>query len=291
MTAAPSIVAAIDMRVQPSWRWAEEDAPPSRAATLKGYDRVYGEEFRSLNTHASLVADLRRLNIQAVVQSEPVGGGAAASNDRVAAVIARAPDCFLAGFGSADPRDGLAAMREIDRFHRELGLRGLTMMADFFNMDISDKRCWPLYAKAAELGIPVGVHVGINFSTNSPIRHGHPSFIDEIACHYPELVIICNHGGWPWAAEMVAIAWKHPNVYLEFGAIAPRYLASSEGGWQPMRQFMNSVLQDRILFGSDWPMLSHDRLMTEIPFLQLKDTVLEKYMKKNAEKLLDRILG
>jgi predicted TIM-barrel fold metal-dependent hydrolase len=182
-------------------------------------------------------------------------------------------------------------MREIDRFHRELGLRGLAMMADFFNMDISDKRCWPLYAKAAELGIPVGVHVGINFSTNSPIRHGHPSFIDELACHYPELIIICNHGGWPWAAEMVAIAWKHPNVYLEFGAIAPRYLASSEGGWQPMRQFMNSVLKDRILFGSDWPMLSHDRLMTEIPLLQLKDSVLEKYLKKNAEKLLDHILG
>ena len=94
MTAATSIVAAIDMRVQPSWRWAEEDARPSRAGRLKGYDRVYGEEFRSLNTHASLVADLRRLNIRAVVQSEPVGGGPAASNDRVAAVIARAPDCF-----------------------------------------------------------------------------------------------------------------------------------------------------------------------------------------------------
>jgi hypothetical protein len=80
MTAATSIVAAIDMRVQPSWRWAEEDAPPSRAGTLKGYDRVYGEEFRSLNTHASLVADLRRLNIRAVVQSEPVGGGAPAAD-------------------------------------------------------------------------------------------------------------------------------------------------------------------------------------------------------------------
>jgi predicted TIM-barrel fold metal-dependent hydrolase len=291
MTAGTSGLAAIDMRVQPSWRWSEDDAPPPRAATLKGYDRVYGEGFGSLHTHASLVADLRRLNIRAVVQSEPIAGPAAAANDRVAAVIERAPDCFLAGFGSADPRDGLAALREIDRFHRDLGLRGLAMMADFFNMDISDKRCWPLYAKAAELGIPVGVHVGVNFSTNSPIRHGHPSFVDELACHYPELVIICNHGGWPWAAETVAVAWKHSNVYLEFGAIAPRYLASSEGGWQPMRQFMNSVLQDRILFGSDWPMLSHDRLMAEIPLLQLKESVLEKYLKKNAEALLDRILG
>jgi uncharacterized protein len=291
MTEAISSLAAIDMRVQPSWRWSEDDAPPPRAATLKGYDRVYGEEFRRLHTHASLVADLRRLKIRAVVQSEPVAGSAAASNDRVAAVIKRDPECFLAGFGSADPRDGLSALREINRFHGELGLRGLAMMADFFNMDISDKRCWPLYAKAAELGMPVGIHVGVNFSTNSPIRHGHPSFVDELACHYPELVIICNHGGWPWAAETVAVAWKHPNVYLEFGAIAPRYLASSEGGWQPMRQFMNSVLQDRILFGSDWPMLSHDRFMAEIPLLQLKDSVLEKYLKKNAEALLDRVLG
>jgi hypothetical protein len=140
MTAGTTSLAAIDMRVQPSWRWAEDDPPPPRAATLKGYDRVYGEEFRSLHTHASLVADLRRLNIRAVVQSEPIAGPAAAANDRVAAVIERAPDCFLAGFGSADPRDGLAALREIDRFHRDLGLRGLAMMADFFNMDISDKR-------------------------------------------------------------------------------------------------------------------------------------------------------
>jgi predicted TIM-barrel fold metal-dependent hydrolase len=290
MTAASGL-AAIDMRVQPSWRWSEDEPLPVRAPTLKGYDRVYGTELRNQHSHANLVSDLRRLNVRAVVQSEPIAGSAAASNDRVADVIRRDPACFLAGFGSADPRDGLAAIQEINRFHRELGLRGLAMMADFFNMDIGDKRCWPLYAKAAELGMPVGIHVGVNFSTNSPIRHGHPSFIDELACHYPELVIICNHGGWPWAAEMVAIAWKHPNVYLEFGAIAPRYLALNDGGWQPMRQFMNSVLQDRILFASDWPMLSHDRLMSELPLLQLKDSVLEKYLKKNAETLLDRIIG
>jgi uncharacterized protein len=290
MTRADGLV-AIDMRVQPSWRWTDADPLPARAKTLGGYDRVYGTEFREQHTHASLVSDLRRLKIRAVVQSEPVAGGAAASNDRVAAAMARDPDCFIAGFGAADPRDGLAAIREINRCYSELGLRGLAMMPDFFNMDISDKRCWPLYAKAAELGIPVGIHVGVNFSTNSPIRHGHPSFVDELACHYPELIIICNHGGWPWAAEAVAVAWKHPNVYLEFGAISPRYLAALDGGWSPMRRFMNSVLQDRILFGSDWPMLSHERLLKEIPALELKDAVLEKYLKKNAEALLERVLG
>lgn len=283
--------AAIDMRVQPAWRWSAADPMPTRAATLKGYDRVYGAEFRSQHTHETLVADLCRHDIVAVVQSEPTSGDFVESNDRVAAVLRRNPDRLVAGFGCADPRTGLAALREIDRCHGELGLRGLAMIPDFLNMDITDKRCWPLYGKAAELSIPVGIHVGVNFSTNSPIRHGQPAFVDELACHYPELVIICNHGGWPWATEMVAVAWKHPNIYLEFGAIAPRYLASADSGWQPMRHFMNTVLQDRILFGSDWPMLSHDRLMEEVPLLQLKDCVLEKYLKTNAATLLDRILG
>lgn len=194
MTASLGLT-AIDMRVQPSWRWSNDEPLPMRVSTLKGYDRVYGTELRNHHSHAGLVSDLRRLNVRAVVQSEPIAGPAAASNERVAAVIRRDPDCILAGFGSADPRDGLAALREINRFYHELGLRGLAMVADFFNMDVGDKRCWPLYAKAAELGMLVGVHVGVNFSTNSPIRHGHPSFVDELACHFPELVIICHQRG------------------------------------------------------------------------------------------------
>lgn len=123
MTAASGLT-AIDMRVQPSWRWSEDEPLPVRAPTLRGYDRVYGTELRNQHSHANLVSDLRRLNVRAVVQSEPIAGPAAASNDRVAEVIRRDPDCFLAGFGSADPRDGLAAIQEINRFHSELGLRG-----------------------------------------------------------------------------------------------------------------------------------------------------------------------
>jgi predicted TIM-barrel fold metal-dependent hydrolase len=89
---------------------------------------------------------------------------------------------------------------------------------------------------------------------------------------------------------MIAIAWKHANIYLEFGAIAPRYLASPDSGWAPMRHFMNTQLQDRILLGTDWPMIRHDRLFEELPLLGLKDSVMEKYLQGNARKLLERIL-
>jgi uncharacterized protein len=282
---------AIDMRVQPPWRWSEQDPELEVPDNLKGYERMY--ELRALmnRTYTTLVEGMTKWNIRAVVQSEPTFGSVREWNDRVAATLRRDRTRFIAGFGAADPCDAMTAIGEMNRCYHELGLRGLSIMPDFFRMDLADKHCYPLFAKAAELKIPVGVHVGVNFSSNSPIRHGHPSFVDEIACDFPDLTIICNHGGWPWPVEMIAVAWKHSNVYLEFGAISPRYMATPDGGWGPMRHFMNSVLQDRILFGSDWPMLSHDRLMEELALLELKDSVLEKFVCRNAEALLNRILG
>jgi predicted TIM-barrel fold metal-dependent hydrolase len=182
----------------------------------------------------------------------------------------------------------MGGVREIDRCYHELGLRGLSIVCDFYNMDLSDKRCYPLYAKAAELGMPVALHVGVNFTSHSPMRHGHPQFVDEIACHFPDLVLICCHGGWPWATEMAAVAWKHSNVFLAFGAVSPKYIAH-DGGWDPMKHFMNSVLQDKILFGSDWPMLSHQRMLEEIDLLDLKPAVAEKFLYGNAEGVLARM--
>ena len=281
----------IDFRVQPPWRMTNDEPESEGTKGLGNYERLYGKDYKRGHSFTELTDDLRRFGMRAVVQSEPVSGTVRDWNDQVNRVMAKDPKLFPAGFCCADPRDVMAGVREIDRCRHELNLRGLTLMPDFYNMDLADKRCYPLIAKAVELGMPVGLHVGVNFTSSSPIRHGHPQHVDEIACHFPEAIVICNHGGWPWAAEMVAVAWKHKNVYLEFGAIAPKYLGAPDGGWQPMRQFMNTQLQDRILFGSDWPMMNHVRLMSELDMLQLKDTVMEKYLRGNAEALLDRMMS
>jgi predicted TIM-barrel fold metal-dependent hydrolase len=278
----------IDFRIQPPWRWT--DADPEVAEGLPGYSRVYGAGYKQGHSYEQLVSELRRLGIQAVVHAEPTKGEARAWNDRVHETMRRDPDRFVAGFCAGDPRDIMGSIGEIDRCYHELGLRGLSIVCDFYNIDLSDKRCYPLYAKAAALGMPVALHVGVNFTSQSPMRHGHPQFVDEIACHFPDLVLICCHGGWPWATEMAAVAWKHANVYLEFGAVSPKYIAAN-GGWDSTNHFMNSVLQDRILFGSDWPMLSHERIMQEIDFLKLKPAVAEKYLHGNAESLLERMRG
>ena len=281
---------SIDFRVQPPWRLTDDEPESASTAGLSNYARLYGADYKRGRSLAGLMSDLKRLGLRTVVQSEPVSGLVADWNNQTSMVMRSDSSVFVAGFCAADPRDVMAGVREIERCHRELGLRGLTLMPDFYNIDLADKRCYPLIAKAVELHMPVGLHVGVNFTTGSPIEHGHPRHVDEIACHFPDAVLICNHGGWPWAAEMVAIAWKHKNVYLEFGAIAPKYLGASDSGWQPMRQFMNTQLQDRILFGSDWPMMSHDRLAAELSALNLKESVMTKYLRDNAEALLDRMM-
>jgi len=284
------IARSIDFRVQPPWRLHDHEPEPTGTAGIANYERLYGKDYKRGRSLAGLTEDLRRHGLRAVVQSEPVSGTVADWNNRASAVMRSDPALYVAGFGAADPSDIMGSVREIDRFRHDLGLRGLTLMPDFYNIDLADKRCYPLIAKAVELGMPVGLHVGVNFTASSPMQHGHPRHVDEIACHFPDAVLICNHGGWPWAAEMVAVAWKHKNVYLEFGAIAPKYLGAAEGGWQPMRQFMNTQLQDRILFGTDWPMISHDRVAAELSALGLKDSVLAKYLRDNAEALIDRMM-
>jgi uncharacterized protein len=109
-----------------------------------------------------------------------------------------------------------------------------------------------------------------------------------VACDFPDLVIICHHGGWPWPHESAAIAWKHPNVYLEFGAISPKYIASG-GGWGDMAHFMDSVLREKVLFGTDWPMIRYERVLDEVDQLGLRELSSEAYLRGNAERLLERI--
>jgi len=105
--------------------------------------------------------------------------------------------------------------------------------------------------------------------------------LNEVACDFPELRIIANHGAWPWATEICAVPWKHFNPFLEFGAISSKYIIE-RGGWDPVLHFMNSILQDQILHGTDWPMISLERTLEQGRALPLKPEVKEKFLYKNA---------
>lgn len=280
----------IDIRIKPPLRDRADDLEVQIPPEYMRYDELYG--FRSLMnlTVEELIQEMEKFGVSnSVLQAEHEWGPDEEWNDRVAKIVKGHPDRFACGFACVDPRRGMAAVREIERAYHELGLRGVIFEPGFLRISPLDRLCYPVYTKCIELGIPLGLHTGVNFSSHGPIENGRPLLIDTIACDLPELTIICHHGGWPWATETLAIAWKHKNVYIEFGAIAPKYLAAN-GGWGDTRHFMDTVLRDKILFGTDWPMLRYERAFAEIESLGLREESLEAYLQGNAKKLLERIL-
>lgn len=282
----------IDIRIKPPARDSDDDPPVDIPPEYMRYDDVYGFEARLNMPVPALIEEMRENGVgPSILQAEHEWGRYSDWNDRVAHIIERNPGAFACGFASVDPRDGMKAVREIDRAYHELGLRGVVFEPGFLRISPTDALCYPIYAKCVELGIPVGLHTGINFSSHGPIDNGRPILADRVACDFPELLLICHHGGWPWPHEAVAVAWKHKNVYLEFGAISPKYQASGAGGgWGDIAHFMDTVLRERVLFGTDWPMLRYDRALDELETLGLRPEAREAYLGGNAQRLLERIL-
>jgi len=253
------------------------------------YDRVLDLASKTERTRADLDVDMAAAGVtHAVIHAEyETGDPADALNEAVAKMVTEDPERF-SGFGTISMerfsiRRALSQLNEI----KTLGLSGLGCQPSFVGMPIDDRRMYPVYARAAELGLPVAVHTGINYTTHQPIRNDHPLQIDQVACDFPDVTIIACHAGWPWAVDMVAVMRKHPHVYAEFGGLAPKYVLQPNTGWEVMHRFMNSVLSEQVLFGTDWPVYPMAAALDEWRAGDLKDHVLKALTHGNALRLLD----
>lgn len=220
----------------------------------------------------------------AVLQAEYTYGDVALLNRRVGETVKRHPDMLL-GFAGVDPLAAHDPVAELDRYVREWGMKGLNLQPWVQGIYSNDRRLYPLYSYCQHKAIPVTVHASVNFSTNRKIDYSHPLYLEEVACDFPDLTIVANHAGWPWVNEMVAVAWKHPNVYLETGGISPKYMVIPGTGWEPFLTYADSMLQDQILFATD-SIIPHDRAVKELDLLPLKDSVKEKLLYRNAFRVL-----
>lgn len=280
----------VDFRIKAPLRDGDSDPLVRVPDKYRRYNEIYGYEELMNICVPELVEEMRQHGIRdSILQAEHEWGDDEMWNDRVAKIVRAYPDQFAVGFGSVDPRRGFQAVKEIERCVVELGLRGIVFEPGFLQIAPTHRLCYPVYAKCMELNVPIGLHTGVNFSSDGPIRYGSPLEVDQVACDFPDLVIICHHGGWPWPHESVAVAWKHPNVYLEFGAIAPHYMVE-RGGWGDMVHFMDTVLRHKVLFGTDWPMLRYERALAELDQLQLREDSLQAYLEGNARRLLERLM-
>jgi hypothetical protein len=207
------------------------------------------------------------------------------ANEDVAA-FCRAHGPRFVGFAGVDPHKGAQAVHELEHAVRELGMIGLNLQCFEHQLDINDPRLDALYAKCLELDIPVNIHCGINFSTRTAMTHGRPELLDDVMMRFPALRVCASPPGWPWVTELIAVAWRHPNVWIGLVAVSPRYLAVPGSGYEPLLRYGASLLQDRIIFGSSFPMLPVERSVREVRELPLSDDVREKWLHGNASRFL-----
>lgn len=275
----------VDFRIRPPRRDGHDDARITPDEEVTPYDALYPLDDTENATFVDLVAEMEEHAVRGVIQAEYESGDPDRVNRRTAELVARRPDLFLGGIATTDPSLGDGAVELLQAAHSQLGLVGCILQPGFLQIAADDPRCLPIYEYCQRTGQPVTVHTGINFSKTGSIGYGQPLVIDRIACMFPDLVIVCNHGGWPWVSELIAVMWKHENVYADFGAVAPKYLVHPGSGWHPIAHWMNTQLRTKVLFATDWPMIHYERARQELPLLQLGDEALHNYCHANAERL------
>lgn len=211
--------------------------------------------------------------------------GARIPNEAVAKVVADHPGRFL-GFAGVDPNKGMTALRELEHAVTVLGLKGLNIQCFENRLAVDDRRMYPIYAKCVELDIPVNIHVGMNFSLKSSPEFGHPMLLDKVLCDFPELRVIASPPGWPWVAELLAVAWRHPNLSIGLVAMRPKLLGVEHSGYGPLMQYGRTILKDRMIFGTAWPMLPMKRAIEEIRALPISPEIADRWLGGNAKALL-----
>ena len=199
----------------------------------------------------------------------------------VAEAVQQYPDRF-SGLAGLDPTEGMNGVRALERAVRDDGFIGAHYYPHWFELPADHARWYPFYAKCVELDIPVQLQVGqsLVYDPARPLRSvGRPITLDAVACDFPELKLVGIHVGIPWTEEMIAMSWKHKNIFIGCDAHSPKY-------WpQSFVHYINSYGQDKVIFGTDYPVLDFERTRKEIEALGLKPEALVKLLRDNARKL------
>lgn len=235
-----------------------------------------------------VVADLDRHNIvKAVITGRDCETTYAskANNGSVAEFVAKFPEKFI-GYVGLDPHKGMRAVRELKQAVEQQGFKGASIDPYLAQIYVNDAKYYPLYAKCCELDVPLVITTGpATLVPNAVIDHVAPRYIDFVARDFPELKIIVSHGGYPWVNEMVIVAQRNENVYLEL----------SEYEFFPMSEAyihaVNTIIGDKVLYASAHPFVDFKEALANYDKIPFKPEVREKVMYKNAARLLGLAAG
>ena len=276
---------AIDVHVHPSTPEYVDDAMGDFGPACEAYFRT------TLPRHSvdEMAAVFRTADVVGVLfawDAETNTGLPPVTNDFVAGCVAAHPETFM-GFASVDPLKGEAAVTELERAVRDLRLSGLKLHPTAQGFRPDDRAVYPIYETAAALGIPVTVHTGTTgLGAGMPgggslkLEVSRPIYLDAVAADFPRLQIVMAHPAWPWQDEQLAVALHKPNTWIDLSGWSPRRFAPD------LVRNIQGPLQDRVLFGTDYPFLSHEQWFGAWSTLGVPDAISEKVMLTNAQRLL-----
>ncbi len=200
------------------------------------------------------------------------------TNDYVADIVRRHPGRF-AGIASVDLYRPMEAIRELRRCVKGLGFKGLRVVQWLWNLPPNDRRYYPLYAECIQLDIPVCLQVG-HTGPLCPSDPGRPiPYVDEVALEFPELRLVCGHLGYPWTTEMIALATKYENVYIDTSAYAARRFP------EEFVRYMRKNGRRKVMFGTNYPMITPAKCLEGLEELGLDDEAGRMYLHENAQRV------
>jgi uncharacterized protein len=220
------------------------------------------------------------------VDSESEIGHWRINNEEIAEVAAENNDVLIP-FASIDPAKGKMGAREARRLIQDFGVRGFKFHPSAQGFYPNDPKAYVLYEAIAEAKLPALFHsgqtgVGARMRGGMGIRlkYSNPMFLDDVAVDFPDMPIVIAHPSFPWQDEALAVATHKPNVYIDLSGWSPKYFPTN------LVQYANTLLKDRVMFGSDFPALTPERWIADFDTLNIKPEVRPLIMKENAVRLL-----
>lgn len=288
---------AIDMQVVPiiSGKGSGMFKDPEILSNLQRHFRSPEQVFK---TEEEMIRELREKGIKAVMMA---GGSRRTGwtdfdeikewNNYIGHLIKTYPDAVIGAWVCLDPQWGYKGMRELDRCISDLGTFGIAAIGAMSGIPANDKMWYPFYEICLEARVPIKIWVGyiaygsglpgakgIKFETENPIP-----YVDDVAADFPELIIIAAHMPWPFHHQMIAVMVSKSNVYNELHGWSPKYFPTR------LKQEINSRIQDKVMFGTDYPLFTYERYFRDWEAEGYKPEVLEKVYYKNAQRVLESL--
>jgi len=279
-------VVAIDLHTHVEMSAAGVDSLPDelRDAAVRHFR---GESARP--TALELAEYYRARRMMAVVftvDSESFTGQPRVPNEEIAEAAQKNSDIMIA-FGSIDPHKGKMGGREARKLVEEYGVKGFKFHPTVQGFEPADKMAWPIYEVIAEHKLPAifhsghsGIGSGMRCGGGLRLQNSNPMLVEDVAMAFPDMQIVLAHPSWPWQDEAISLAMHKPNVWIDLSGWSPKYFPPQ------LIQYANTLLKDRILFGSDFPLITPDRWLKDFAEAGFKDEVRPLILKQNAMRLL-----